>query len=243
MARCKHTLSASLVAVALGATACGSGSDDDGADAFADQSAEQIREDTIADMKKLKSLRMDGQITTDGEEVGLDLAMDKDGNCAGSVEMTGATAEFISNAEATFLKGDEAFWQETTGGGPQADAVMKLVGDKWAKLPPGQGSFESFCDIDSFLEELEDEDDETKDVEKAGEEEVDGTEAVVLSGKDEDDGTTKIWIASEGEHHILKMSNEGEDSPGEFTFSDFDEPVDADAPSADDVVDLAQLTS
>jgi hypothetical protein len=114
-----------------------------------------------------------------------------------------------------------------------------MVGDKWARLPADQGDFTEFCDIDGLMESIEDEDDDTTDVEKDGTEEVDGTEALVLSGE-EDGGTTRMWIAAEGDHHILKVSSEGGDSPGEFEFSDFDEPVDAEAPPEDEVVDLSQ---
>jgi hypothetical protein len=62
---------------------------------------------------------------------------------------------------------------------------------------------------------------------------------VELTGTSDEGDITHAWVATEGKHHILKLEGEG-DEPGSLTFSGFDEPVDADAPPADEVVDLSQ---
>lgn len=239
MALGTNALSAALLALALTTSACGSdGSDGSGgADAFADQSVEDIKADTIADMKKLESMRMVGTIKLEEGELGLDLAMGKAGACAGSVDMAGGKAEFINATDATYVKADEAFWENTAGA--QAGQLMQLIGDKWAKLPAQQSGFAEFCDIGGFIDSLEEDEDEKAEVTKDGTEDVDGTEAVVLLSK-ADDGDTRVWISAEGDHHLLKMSNQGGESPGEFEFSEFDEPVGAEAPPEAEVVDMTQ---
>ena len=64
---------------------------------------------------------------------------------------------------------------------------------------------------------------------------VDGENAVEVITKDGEETTTAL-VATEGEHYILKVTNEGGDEPGSFTLGGFDEPVDAEAP--DDAVEL-----
>jgi hypothetical protein len=233
-----NALRAALVATALlGAAACGSGDGDDGGDDFADQSAADIKDAAIEDMKSVTSLKMDGTISESGEEVTLKLSSDTDGQCAGEISQSGGTAQFIGGDE-TFLKGDEAFWTNTTGGAQQAQQILALVGDKWAKVPAEAGSsFESFCDLDNLLEDFTKEDD--SEVKKGDTDEVDGEDAIILEGTSDSGNPTKAWIAVDGKHHILKLQGEG-DTSGSFTFSDYDEPVDAEAPPADEVVDLSQ---
>jgi len=68
---------------------------------------------------------------------------------------------------------------------------------------------------------------------------VGGAEAVEIIGKDED-GVTHAWVATEGKHYIVKISNAG-DEGGEIAFSDFDEPVGAKKPAAGDVLDFSKL--
>lgn len=228
------TIPAVLVALALGATACGSAADE-----FADQSAKEISKDSAADVKKLTSMRMEGDLDAEGQKISFDLAMDRDGNCSGTLGIDKTEAELVVVAdEATYIKGNKDFWSGAAG--PQADAIVKLVGDKWAKLPSGTPGFDRFCDLEAFT--AGGEKDNPEDLKKDGREDVDGTEAIVLSTKKDPqcEGTSKEWIAAEGEHYLLKTSCDAGDSTGEFTFSDFNDGVKAEAPAKKDVVDLSQ---
>ncbi|RYP88605.1 hypothetical protein EKO23_01570 [Nocardioides guangzhouensis] len=231
-----NALRAALVATGLlGAAACGSG--DGGGDDFADRSASDIKDAAIKDMKTVTSLTMDGTIKENGQELSLTLSSDTDGKCAGEISQGGGTARFIGGEE-TYLKGDEAFWTNSVGGAQQAQQILALVGDKWAKVPASAGaSFESFCDLDNLLDDFTKEDDST--VKKGDTGAVDGEDAVVIEGTSDSGDPTKAWIAVDGKHHILKLQGEG-DTSGSFTFSDYDEPVEADAPPSDEVVDLSQ---
>jgi hypothetical protein len=226
-----------LLAASL--AACGSDGDDD-KNGFTDQNVDKIKEQVLSDMRDAKSMTMSGHITSDGTETTLELSSDTDGNCTGSVSMGEGTADFLRTSDdATFLKADEAFWRSTAG--DNADAVLSVVGSKWAKLPAGDNQFAEFCDLDNFLDELEDDEGEDDKATKLGETEVDGEKALEISFDDDGD-VTHVWVATEGKHYILKLSNEG-DEPGEFTFSDYDERVDAQAPADTEYVDLSQAGS
>lgn len=237
------------VAAGVGALAllAGCGSGDGSADSgdetsseasdFADQSGSEITDAAATDMKALSSLRMNGDITSDSEKIGLDLALTTDGDCQGSVSVQGGTAEIISLDGDSWFKPDEAFWQ--AAGGPQADQIIEMVGDNWVVLPPGDSDFTSFCDLDELLTELDD--DGSDDVTVGELEDVDGTPAVKVTSETDEGDKVEAWVAAEGEHYILKMVvNQGEE-PGTITFSDFNEEFDIAAPADDEVVDLSQL--
>ena len=221
----------------LALAACGS--DGDGGNDFADGSVDEIKEAAIADMKALESMTLDGSLTQEGEELGMTLSMDTAGNCLGTISQGGGTAEFIGTGGVSFVKGDETFWRVSTDPA-KADAIVKLVAGKWVKLGTDASGFSELCDLDSFIDDLADEDDPDdagKEYKVGDETTVDGENAVeVISTKD--DETTTALVATEGEHYILEVTNEGGDEPGSFTLGGFDEPVEAEAP--DDAVELPE---
>lgn len=216
--------------------ACG---DDDGGDGFADQDPQEILDQVEADMQALESLRLTGDLQIEGQAMRIDLAVDTDGNCEGSIGQGDANAEIISIGGESYMKPDQAFWEQT--GGPQASMIVELVGDRWVSMPPEQGDFSDFCDLGSLLEELGDDGDDEADAEVEGTEEIDGQEAVKLSTTSDEGDPVTVWVAAESPHVILRMEvTEGEE-PGVMRFSEFDEPIDVEAPSGDDVVDLSEL--
>jgi hypothetical protein len=239
---------ATVTLVALGAAACGDSgkSDDKGSDTtasanedFVALSADEIKTEVIADMKALESMTMTADIASGDQQIGLDLALDTDGTCVGTMTIGDGTAQIMSVDGSSYLKGDTAFW-ESSGGEGSGKVMEEMVGDRWAKLPGGQGGFESFCDLDGLLDEFGGSDASSATVEKGEEGEVDGQPALKLTS-DEDGGTTSLWVATSGEDHfILKIERSGNDG-GDITLSGFNEPVDATAPSDEDVVDLGAL--
>jgi hypothetical protein len=198
-----------LGAVALLA-ACG-GDDDEG---FADQPAQDIIAATQEDMKALSSLRMQGELTTDGDRLNIDMAVSTSGDCEGTLGQGDASAEIISVGGDSYMKPDAAFWELFAG----ADAAATLADQ---------------------LDELDSDDDEEVEVE--GTEEVGGQQAVRLASTSDDDEPVTVWVAVDEPHVILKMEVTEGDEPGAFTFSDFDEELAVEAPPADEVVDLDEL--
>lgn len=235
--------------ITIGAAGCGGGGDSEeagsgtsssaaGANAdFVAMSPEEIKAEVVADMKALESMSMSASFTSDGQDVGFDLALDTDGTCVGTMTVGKGTAQILSVNGASYLKGDEAFWDASAGSG-QGKQMQEMLGDRWAKLPAGQGGFESFCDLDSLLADFGTEDDGSTTVTKGDEGEVDGQPALQLV-TDEDGGSTTVWVATSGEdHYILSIERSGEQS-GSITLSGFNEPVEATEPSDAEVMDLS----
>ena len=221
-------------------SACGGGSGSEGTDSdFANESASSIEEASIEDMKSLKAVHMEGSVDEQGNEIGLDLSLTTDGDCTGTVSRgDSGSAEVITLDGTSWFKPDEEFWKAQAG--PTADQIIATVGDNWVQLPEGDESFASFCDLDQLLDQIEADKDAAS--EKGGTEDVDGQEAVKLTRDDEESGgTITVWVAVEDPHHILKVEQAGGDSPGGFTFSEFDEDADIEAPADDEVVTVEEL--
>jgi hypothetical protein len=192
----------------------------------------------MSDMKSLDSVRLSGSIEQDGGELALDLQLNKSGECEGTMEQDGGTAEIVSVDGSSYLKADETFWVNSTGSEESAQQVLDLLGDKWALMPPDEGGVSALCDLDEILSEIDEDDEEKGEAKKGEETDVDGEGAIELTSETEDGGTTTAYVATDDPHYILKLEQKGGDEPGSFTFSDFDEELEVEAPAEEDVVDL-----
>lgn len=232
-----------VVAAALSFAACGS--DDSsgsgaskGSEDFVDQSGREIAEDAVAAMKGVKSLRMKGDITDDGQKMSLDFTIDEtSGNCSGSFAQGDKAAELISLGEEQYMKADGAFWTSMADTPQQGSQLATMLGGKWVKVPTSSEDFGELCDLDELLGEFSEGPDKDDRVTKGEVDTVDGRKAVILIGE-EDGEKSRIWVAVEGDHHILKIEVVGGDEPGTIEFSGINEPADIKAPAEDQVVDM-----
>jgi hypothetical protein len=217
------------------------GNDDDGDSGFAEQPVEDILAAAEADMLALTSLRMSGEITSDGEEILIDMALTTDGECAGTIGQGDASAEIIGTTEASYMKPDDAFWEMFAG--PEASMISNLVGDRWVMFPADQSGFEEFCDLNELLSELGDRGDRDEGDEPTveGTEQVDGQDAVKVSTSTNEGDPLTVWIATSSPHHILQMEVTEGDEPGLITFSEFDEGIGVEPPPEDEVIDFSEL--
>jgi len=208
---------------------------------FAEQSAEKIQQQVVADMKELKSLRLAGDIDNAGQVLGLDLALNTDGACAGSIAMSGATGKLIAGPQGQFLKGGKAFWTAAVGDKEAAAQITKALGDKWAKMPDEGAGFASFCDLDELLSEFDAVDAENSTIEVGDVVDLAGSSVVPLVSKDGEGQETTAWVSLEAPHYIMQLKSGAAESSGTVTLSDFDIAVDAQAPAKKDYVDLAKI--
>jgi hypothetical protein len=224
----KHAVGA-IGALALLA-ACGNG--------FADRSAGTIQKESVKDMQALEAVHMNGSVTQQDNEIGLDLSLTTQGDCAGSVSRgDSGSAEVVTVDDTSWFKPDDEFWQAQAG--PAADQIIERVGDNWVQLPEGDESFASFCDLEGLLDQIGD--DQEKTSKKGETEDVAEQEAIKLTRDNDQGGTTAVWVAVEDPHHILKVEREGGDSPGTITFSEFDEDASIEAPAEDETITVEEL--
>ncbi|WP_127479293.1 hypothetical protein [Nocardioides pantholopis] len=218
-----------------GSSGSGDASSGAAAEAFVDQSADEI----VAEAKKatgtLTSVRLLGELTSDGQTIGMDLVASKGGDCTGSITLGDATAEIRSLDGTTWFRPDEAFWRAQ--GGAQADQLIALIGDKWV-VQPGDEGFAEVCDLDSLLEETVDETDNTYEKGEVGD--VEGEQAIAIDATDEDGEKSTAYVLVDGEHYLTKLERQGAEG-GAVTLTDFNEEFQVEAPPENEVVDLSKL--
>lgn len=219
--------------------ASGCGSSGDGGDSFAGQPVKDITKAASADMKGLKSLRIGGDLTTNGQKLHLDMQSTTDGDCQGSVRVDKGSAQVVSSGGSYWMKPDAAFWEQQAP--DQSELIEQAVGDKWVSVPSSSG-LDEVCHLDNFLKAFNDAstDDPSASPSNAGSEQVDGQDAVKITGTS-DGQQLAAWVASDDPHYILKIEVGGGTDGGTLSFSDFDEPVDVKTPAPSDVADLSKL--
>ncbi|MYR41363.1 hypothetical protein [Streptomyces sp. SID5910] len=214
------------------------------ADPFAGLTGAQIADRAVEATKGARSLRMAGDVPDDesGGTIRIDLAMDRQGECAGTMSLDGqGRAELIKTGGTLYMKYDEKFLRAQSEGEPAADtdAAVAMLAGKWTKMAAtGQDAKDlaGFCDLDSMLGEMES---SGQDVTRGKAATVGDRPALVLHEKDGADRNT-LYVATEGKPYLLRFDSASPTDPGTMTFSAYDEPVAAKAPSGQ-VLDLDAL--
>lgn len=191
------------------------------------------------DATEVVQLRAKGKMTFWSEQLRMDLALNPQGDCAGTIGQGGNTAELIRADDASYVKGDADFWKAAD---VDSDMVNQFA-DQWVKISDqleGAEDLAELCALDSLLEPvvLSDLILGGPGVTKGEVHKVDGKLAIPVTAKD-GDVTVRIEVATEGEPYILKLTESGSDEPRDVAFSEFNKPVKVKAPDAEDVIDLA----
>ncbi len=216
-------------------TACGGGGD-----GFADKSADEIVKTAKSDMGDLKAVKVSGSVTSDGQQIDIDLQASSEGDCTGTIGVAGGTTELLGVGGSTWMRPDEAFWRATAG--DSADSVIATVGDKWVVVPAEDDSFNSFCNVDDLLDQmLKDDNSDKSTYSKKGTEDVDGDETIKIDNEDPEDGTSTGYVLVDDPHYLVKIEKTDGADTGSVTFSEFDKEFDVEAPADDQVIDFDQL--
>ncbi|GHA15772.1 lipoprotein [Streptomyces tauricus] len=210
---------------------------------FAGLSGGEIADRAVEATSNATSLRMKGDIVDDdGSRIGLDMALDKKGRCAGTMSADGeGEAELLMTGDTLYMKYDEKFLRAQDEDAPkeETDGVVAMLAGKWTKMS-AKGSdakdMAAFCDLDTVLADFQD---VNSDATRGRTTTVDGTPAIVLHEKDGKD-TYTLSVATKGKPYLLKVVNKSAKDPGTVTFSDFDTPVPAETPKGK-VIDLDAL--
>ncbi|MEU2506871.1 hypothetical protein ABZ621_19470 [Streptomyces sp. NPDC007863] len=207
----------------------------------------EIADRAVDATRSAHSLRMTGQVVSEGQDLDVDLSVDDQGSCQGRIGVDEGEAELRRLDGVTYMKGDAAFWRisMTAEGVPenQIDPVIELVEGRWLKIGPGEaGSADlaEVCDLDLLLDDLGEDQDGSAGLTRGPDREIDGDPVATLVEKESGE-TTTASVAQEGKPYIRQVVSTGGDEPGSMTLSEFDRPVEVTAPPADEIVDLSRL--
>ncbi|MEV4946631.1 hypothetical protein [Streptomyces sp. NPDC053755] len=238
----RTALAAALcAALALGAAACGPFSDaPEAAGPFGALTGPKIAAKAITATRTADSVTLDLAVKTTDGPMKAYLSVDTKAKCAGTLTVgpTG-TAELVkADDKVAYLRFDEAFLREEAKSEPAEvqEAMLKELKGRWVKTPvtdPEAKDSLELCDLKALLADFEQGVDLSV---KSGETTVGGRKALMLTQAFDKEKTT-LYVATEGEPHILKIVTAGGEEPGTITFTDYGKPVVATPPPAKDVLD------
>ncbi|MEU9217918.1 hypothetical protein AB0D47_15415 [Streptomyces sp. NPDC048376] len=212
---------------------------------FAGLTGAEISERALKATTGARSLRMAGSVPDEesGGTLKIDIALDRRGDCAGTMNMDGqGEAELIKTGDTLYLKYDERFLRAQSKGEPQADteALVSLLAGRWTSMSAAGADAKEmagFCDLDQLLEDAGGSGDDTPaKVTRGRTTTVDGRPALTLYETDGAERST-VYVATEGKPYLLRFESGSEREPGALTFTGYDEPVPAESP-AGEVLDL-----
>ncbi|EFL40956.1 hypothetical protein [Streptomyces griseoflavus] len=211
---------------------------------FAGLTAGDIAERAFEATNGASSLRMTGDVPDDGGggSIRIDMALNKRGECAGTMGVEGqGEAELIRTGDTVYLKYDEEFLRSQSEGEPKesVDATVALLAGKWTRMSAEGADAEELaelCDLDQIFDGAKKGD---SGATRGKTTTIDGTPAITLTARDGADRYT-LYVATEGEPYLLRLDSASTTEPGSLTFSDYDEPVPVEKP-AGDVLDLDAL--
>lgn len=211
--------------------------------AFDTMTPEQIDNQAREALGNTTSMRFIGKVDSDGRQMEVDLAMDVHGSCNGTVDTSPGAMRIIKKGSLVHVKAGEDFWRATFSRGmtaEQAEEMVALFTGRWIKPPRGMSEvLGRVCGgFDALLGGLDPVSDgsATREADAT----AGGRPVAVLTERTTTE-TTTVYIAKEGEPHLLRATATGGDASMDLTFTDHDKPVDTTPPPPDQVLDPTTL--
>ncbi|WP_369248696.1 hypothetical protein [Streptomyces sp. R41] len=248
MSRKTLTCATATVALLLSTGLATAATADDGNDLTAQQLSDKAQEGLV----KAKSVHMKltdksaDAATSKTQPTSIDLSLDQDGNCAGSMRMgsDGGGVQIVKRGAEVWMKPDADFWKAQMPGG-QGSAAAELFKNRYIHGSTSDTLLKGvadICDLKSFQQAATGDSGDAKSLKKGAETTVDGTKVIPLTHK-EDGTTTTMYVTTDSDHHLFRATETGNGAETTLTFTDYDKPVPSATPSADQSVDIGKLRS
>jgi hypothetical protein len=174
-----------------------------------------------------------------------DLALDRDGNCVGTMRMGGhgGSVELVKRGKEVWMKPDTAFWKAQVPG-PQGTAVAELFKGRYIHGTTNDVMLRALsgtCNLTTFQKQVDSGSSAGgKSLTKGAETKADGTKVIPLKGT-EDGRRAVLYITSAAPHRLVKATQRGGGTDTALAFTDYDKPVPSATPSPDETVDIGKL--
>lgn len=260
MRRIKHVVVA--LSVACAATGC-SVYDDLTTSDFAKQDGDAIVAAASEAMLDVQSMRITGQARTNGNQFFLDLRLDRDDNCIGTVRFGGSSNIDIRRVgDRVWLKGESGAYNRLSST-PLPRYLLDRLSTTWVLFEDDK-EMRRLCDLEDLLASFEvvdlvagDSDtgkgtssgkgrgkgkDRADDLSGevptvvGDESSEDGQKVVQLSGSPGGQHDELAWVRSEAPHHVVRIDSTSMQDGGTIAFSEFDEEFDVEVPQGKDVM-------
>ncbi|WNM30073.1 hypothetical protein RKE30_06485 [Streptomyces sp. Li-HN-5-11] len=131
-----------LVVTGTGLTGCSGGDPDAGTNGVGKLPAEKIQARSRAAADSAGTVRLSGNVVSNGRTYRLDMRLKSDGG-TGSVTSQGVTFGLLRVGSQLYLKADTEFWNRADGKATSGGAADKLDG-KYVKVPQGDPAYKRF---------------------------------------------------------------------------------------------------
>ncbi|MEU2249185.1 hypothetical protein [Streptomyces sp. NPDC019224] len=186
-----------------------------------------------------------GDLGKGSPPMSLDLTVDRDGNCNGSVDLgrSQGSVLIVKRGDDVWLKPDADFWKNQVPNGGSAFAA--ILGDRYLKAPadsPRLRALTKTCDLNTFQKLVSDNaNDDTGTLNKGSKTTV-GENSVIPLTRMRGDMTLTVDVAATGKPYPLRLSLQGGDGGNAVVnLSGFDEPVPRTTPSPAESYDVSAL--
>ncbi|MFF0010519.1 hypothetical protein [Streptomyces sp. NPDC005374] len=182
--------------------------------------------------------------TSKTQPTSMDLTLDRDGNCTGSMRMGsgGGSVAIIKRGDEVWMKPDTAFWKAQVPGG-QGAAVAELFKNRYIHGSTNDAMLRGMadtCDLTSFQKDITADSSDEGRLTKGKETRVDGTDVIPLKGTSEGNHVV-LYVTSDSPHRLVRATQKGAGTDTTLSLSDYGEPVPSKTPSAGDSVDVGKL--
>ncbi|MET9734743.1 hypothetical protein ABZZ79_30120 [Streptomyces sp. NPDC006458] len=239
---CLAASAALLLTPCLAATATASDGDDLSARELAGQARDNLLDAESVHLKLTD--RSKGMHVSRTQPTSLDLALDRDGNCAGEMEMGrhGGTLEIVKQGDEVWMQPDTDFWKAQVPGS-EGDAVADLFENRWIHGSTDDALLKGMadtCDLKTFQKDIGAGNGKAPALSKGDKTERGGTEVFPLTGSQE--GTTvTMYVTADSPHRAVLITQRGAGTNMSVAFTDYDKPVPSRTPPPDDSVDVSEL--
>lgn len=244
------------LSVACVATGC-SVYDDLTTSDFAKQDGDAIVAAASEAMLAVQSMRITGQARSEGNQFFLDLRLDREDNCTGTVRFGGSNIDIRRVGDRVWLKGESGAYNRLSGT-PLPRDLLERLSTTWVLFEDDQ-EMRRLCDLEDLLESFEVVDiveddastggkgrgkgrDRTDDLSgdvptTVGEEtSEDGHTVVQLSGSPGGQHQELAWVRSEAPHHVVRLESTSTHDGGSIAFTELDQEFEVEVPKDKDVV-------
>ena len=231
-------------AVALAAAGAVSGCsvyDDFTTSDFAKQDSDAIVAAASKAMQDVQSVRLTGQVRSQGNQFFIDLTLDRQDRCTGTIRFGGSNIDIRRVGDRVWFKGDSGAYNRLSST-PLPDHVLRRLSTSWL-LVEDDTSLRKVCDLEALLEDFAVVDLEGDSVADdhvpmvVGEEtSQDGQTVVEISGSPGGQHQELAWVRSEAPHHVVRIESTSAQDGGTLSLAEFDEDVEVEVPRDKDVI-------
>ncbi|WP_406456817.1 hypothetical protein OG782_31635 [Streptomyces sp. NBC_00876] len=189
-------------------------------------------------------LNTSGDLGRGSTPMSLDLTLDRDGNCAGSVDLGSSqgSVQIVKRGNDVWVKPDADFWKNQVPNGGSAFAA--ILGGRYLKGSADDPRLEGLtktCDLNTFQKLVSDNaNNDTGTLNKGAKTKLGATPVIPLT-RMRDNTTLVLDVAATGKPYPLRLTLKGNGANAVVNLSGFDTPVPRTTPSPDESFDVSAL--